>query len=100
MKALTLLKKTGIKPDKPILSITTEEAVEALLEAIKEYCPDFEIDKMTPEDLQTLLSDYGNCIVNYHPENYHQERAVLLKHFDMLKRYGLTRDDFHSLDFV
>jgi hypothetical protein len=45
-----------------------------------------------------LLDSYSECIVDYHPENYHQERAALLANFDMLKQYGLTSDDYNSLD--
>ncbi|MDE1890095.1 MAG: hypothetical protein KGJ87_05355 [Planctomycetota bacterium] len=35
MKALTLLKRVGTDPGKPVLLITAEEAMEKLLEAIK-----------------------------------------------------------------
>ncbi|MBI3585284.1 MAG: hypothetical protein HY096_15210 [Nitrospinae bacterium] len=99
MKPSTLLKRAGIKPNKPVLLITAEESLENLLEAIEEYCPNLEINKMTKKDIEVLLDDYANCIINYHPENCHQERAALLENFDMLKKYGITSDDYNQLDF-
>lgn len=99
MKSSTILKKTGINPDEPILLITAEEAMENLSEAIEECCPHLKINKMKKEDIATLLDSYSECIVDYHPEDYHQERAALLQNFGMLKRYGLTDDDYNSLDF-
>lgn len=99
MKALSLLKKAGINPNKPVLLITAEEAIENLLEAIEEYCPDLKINKMGKEDIESLLDSYSDCIIDYHPENYHQERAALLKNFEMLKRYGLADEDYNPIDF-
>lgn len=99
MKASILLKKAGINPDEPISFGTAEEAMEYLLEAIEEYCPDLEIDKMTREDIKSLLNSYVDCVIKYHPENYHQERGALLNNFDMLRCYGLTDDDYHAIDF-
>jgi len=94
-----LLAKLGIKSNEPILLITAKEAMENLLEAIEEFCPNLEIDKMTKEDLLALLNSYSASVLNYHPEDRHQERAALLANFEMLKRYGLTDDDYDSLDF-
>ncbi|HHT9106368.1 MAG TPA: hypothetical protein ACFYD7_10900 [Candidatus Wujingus californicus] len=99
MKSSTILKETGIKPDEPILLITAEEALVSLLEAIEEHDLELKMNKMTKEDIKALLNSYGDCVVNYHPEDYHQERAALLQNFGMLKRYGLTDDDYNSLDF-
>ena len=99
MKPSTLLKRKGMKPEDSVLLITAEEALENLLETIKEYCPDLQIGRMTTKDISTLLNSYGDCVYNYHPESQHQERAVLLKNFEMLKQYGLTDDDYDSLDF-
>jgi hypothetical protein len=99
MRPSTLLKKAGIKPTEPVLLITAEEAMENLSEAIEECCPHLTINKMKKEDIESLLDSYSECIVDYHPENHHQERAVLLKNFEMLQRYGLTADDYNSIDF-
>jgi len=46
-----------------------------------------------------LIDYFGESVIYYHPENDHQERAVLLKHSDMLKKYGLTDEDICRLDF-
>lgn len=99
METSTLLKTKGIKPEKSVLLITAEEALENLLETIDEYCPNLQIDKITKKDISTLFNCYADCVCNYHPENQHQERAVLLRHFDMLKQYGMTDDDYKALDF-
>ena len=76
MESLTLLKKVDINPDDPILLITAGEALENLLEAIEEYCPNLRISKMKKEDIKTLLESYGNCIVDYHPEAHHQRELL------------------------
>ena len=99
MKPSTLLERAGINPDEPVLLITAKESMRNLLEAIEEYCPNLEVNKMTKEDLSILLDSYGNCVINYHPEKYHQERGALLKNFEMLRRYGLTDDDHRYIDF-
>jgi len=99
MDVADLLKKKGIEPSEPALLITAEDALEYLLEAIEEYCPNLEVDKMSKKDLQALLNSYAECVILYHPEDSHQERAVLLKHFEMLKKYGLGDEDFSSIDF-
>jgi hypothetical protein len=99
MEASTLLKRLNIDPDEPVFLITAEEAIENLLEAIKKYCPNLEINKMTNEDIKALLESYGRCVIIYHPENYHQERATLLSNFKILQQYGITSDDYDYLDF-
>ena len=99
MNPSTLLETKGIKPEDSVLLISAEEALENLLETIEEYCPNLQIDKMTKDDISTLLNSYADCVYNYHPESQHQERAVLLRNFDMLKQYGMTKNDYDSLDF-
>lgn len=99
MKPSTLLKRAEINPDEPVLLITAEEAIENLLEVIEDYCPHLKTNKMKKEDIGALLDSYSECIVNYHPDNYHQERAALISNFEMLKSYGLTDDDYTSIDF-
>lgn len=94
-----LLKKLGITPGAPVVLITAEESFSNLLDAIDEYCPHLRIEKMSREDILFLLDSYADCVVNYHPENHHQERATLLRNFKMLKRYGLSDEDYESLDF-
>lgn len=74
MEPSALLKKVCINPDEPVLSITAEEAIENLLEAIEEYCPHLKINKMKKEDIETLIESYSDCIIDYHPEDYHQEK--------------------------
>lgn len=100
MDAKKFLEKLNIEPEQQILSISAEEAILNLLEAVEEYCSsDLRIEETRKEDIEALLRSYGDAIITYHPEDYHQERAALLKCFDMLKQYGLTEDDYESLDF-
>ncbi|MBL7197300.1 MAG: hypothetical protein ISS47_04325 [Candidatus Omnitrophica bacterium] len=100
MKAEQLLQLKGIDATKPVLEINRLEVLENLLEAIKEFCPNLKVKSMSKNDLEIILDSLGNTIVNYHPENYHQERAALLANSEMLKKYGLTDQDIQSLDFV
>ncbi len=100
MKAIAILKSKGIDPEKPVLLISREEALTRLIEAVQEFCPGLKIEEMSKEDLETLVDSLGNAIVNYHPEDYHQERSALLDNSKMLKKYGLTDDEIKRLDFV
>lgn len=88
-----------IELDRPILLVTAEEAIANLLEAIELYCPNLDITCMNKKDIDTLLDSYADCIVQYHFEDYHQERGALLRNFEMLKKYGMTDADYNSLDF-
>lgn len=99
MKVSTLLKKAGIKCEYPVILITAEEAMENLIEAIEEYAPRLKTNKMSKEDIEALLDSYADCIIHYHPESYHQERAALLENFEILRYYGLTDDDYKAIDF-
>jgi hypothetical protein len=55
---------------------------------------------MSKKDLETLLDSLGDATINYHPENYHQEKAALLENSEMLKRYGITDEEIKTLDFI
>jgi hypothetical protein len=55
---------------------------------------------MSKNDLEILLDSLGDATVNYHPENFHQERAALLENSEMLKKYGLTDEEVNGLDFT
>jgi hypothetical protein len=55
---------------------------------------------MSKKDLETLLDSLGDATINYHPENYHQERAVLLENSQILKKYGITDEEIKGLDFI
>ncbi len=99
MEPSSLLKRVGIDPGSPVLLITARESLENLLEAIEEYCPHLQVDEMAREEIESLLNSYNRCVISYHPEGYHQERCALLRNFEMLRRYGLTDDDYSSIDF-
>ncbi len=99
MNAIKILKKLNINPDEPVLLITAEEALENILEAVEEYCSELKIEEMKRKDLLALLKSYGEAVINYHPEKYHQERAALIENFENLKKYGLTDKDYNFIDF-
>jgi len=86
MKTANILKRVGINLDEPVLLITAEEVMENLLEAIEEYCANLKINKLTKDNIKALLDSYGECVIDYHPESYHQERGALLKNFETLEK--------------
>ena len=95
----SLLKKKNISPYLSVLKITAEEALPNLLDVIAEYCPHLEIEKLTKKELMLLLQSYADCVIKYHPEHNHQERGALLENAEILRKYGLTDEDYRSLDF-
>jgi hypothetical protein len=100
MDPLKILKSKGINPNEPVLVINRTEALERLVEAIEEFCPNLKVESMSKNDLEILLDSLGDATVNYHPENFHQERAALLENSEMLKKYGLTDEEVNGLDFT
>lgn len=99
MNAEKLLKQKGIDSNKLVLQIDREEALENIMEAIEEYCPSIKLEKMLKKDLEALVDSLGENIVNYHPEDYHQERGALLSSIEILKKYGLTDEEEDAIDF-
>ena len=100
LKSLRILKSKGIEPSEPVLIISKEEALERLIEAITEFCPNLKVESISKNDLEILLDSLGSTTVNYHPENYHQERAALLENSKILQKYGLTDEEIKALDFI
>jgi len=70
-----------------------------LMEAISEFCPSVDVKKISKEDLEELVDSLGENIINYHPEDFHQERSSLLECSDMLEKYGLTDEELGNIDF-
>lgn len=99
MTAKQILKSIKLNLDQTILSITAEEAVERLLEFIKEWELSIRVTDIGKKDWQMLLDSYGDSISTYHPENDHQERGAFLRNEKMLTKYGLTQEDIARLDF-
>ena len=73
--------------------------MERLLEFIKEWELRIKVEKISKDDWKTLLSNYADSIIDYHPEDDHQERGAFLRSEQMLKKYGLTNEDVRRLDF-
>ena len=99
MNAIKILQSVGINPNDSTFSLDNEEAVERLLEFINEWELRIKVGKINKEDRETLLSSYADSIIDYHPENDHQERGAFLRNEQMLKKYGLTNEDIQRLDF-
>ena len=100
MEPLKILKSKNIDPDKSVLMISREEALERLIETAQEFCPSLRIKSMSKKDLEMFLDSLGEATINYHPENYHQERAALLANSEILRKYGLTDAEIGALDFT
>lgn len=100
MNALQILQAKNINPDKAVLRISRQEALEGLIETMREYCPSVILEDIEREDLETLLDSLGENIIKYHPENYHQERGALLTNINILRKYGLTNEEETALDFA
>ena len=99
MKAIEILQSVGLKSNDSVFSLNYGQAVERLLEFIKEWELQIKVEKISKEDWETLFSSYADSIIDYHPENDHQERGAFLRNKQMLKKYGLTDEDIQRLDF-
>ncbi|MBI4360071.1 MAG: hypothetical protein HY564_03180 [Candidatus Jacksonbacteria bacterium] len=99
MNATKILQSVGLNPNVSIFSLDNEEAMEKLLEFIEEWELPIQVKKISKEDWEALLSSYADSIIDYHPENDHQERGAFLRNKQMMKKYGLTDEDIRRLDF-
>lgn len=99
MNAIKILQLAGLNPNDNIISLNNEKVMEGLLEFIDEWELPIQVSKISKEDWQNLFSSYADSIVDYHPENNHQERGAFLRNAQMLKKYGLTDEDVRRLDF-
>lgn len=100
MNIKKILSSKQISPSKIVLQITAEEALSSIKEMLAEFSLKIDFNKLSKEELEKLLFDYANAVDMYHPEDYHQERAAILKNETVLKKYGLTAEDVKRLDFV
>ncbi len=99
MYAAKILQSVGLKPNDSLLFLNNEEAMEKILEFIEEWELSVDVEKIGKEDWRKLLASYADAIIDYHPENDHQERGAFLRNEKMLMKYGLTNEDVARLDF-
>lgn len=99
MNAIKILQSVVLKPSDTIFTLNQEEAMERLLEFIKEWELRIKVKKISKKDWETLFASYAAAIIYYHPEDDHQERVAFLRSREMLKKYGLTDEDTTRLDF-
>jgi hypothetical protein len=97
---LEIIKSKCINLEEPVLLVSREQAFYNFIEAIDKFCPNLKVEDISKKDWEKLFYSYGDCIINYHPENYHQERATLLANSENLKKYGLTNEEISYLDFT
>ena len=69
------------------------EALENLMEVLSEYEVDFDLSKLSKKELEILFDNYADCIITFHPENYHQEFGAFWRTRDILMKYGLREDE-------
>ena len=100
MNVTKLLSSKQISPSQTILQITAEEALSSIEEMLDEFSLKIDFNKLSKEELEELLYDYADAVVFYHPDDFHQERAAVMRNETVLKKYGLTDDDIETLDFT
>lgn len=99
MQAMEILRSKNIAPDTPALFVSAQEAIENILECAEELALNLDLSRLASGEMYELLSIYGNCVREFHPENYHQERAALIRYYQTLKKCGLKDSDYASIDF-
>ena len=99
MNGTKILQSVGIEPNDSIFSLSYDDGMERILDFIEEWELNIKVAKITKNDWETIFSSYADSIIDYHPENDHQERGAFLKNEKMLKKYGLTDEDVQRLDF-
>jgi len=99
METEDALRKLGIDPHMHIFYVTAEEAFENISKVIKEYCPHVDLTKLSKSEILKLFRDYGECLLLYHPEKNHPERAAILRNISIFRKYNLTDEDINTLDF-
>jgi len=101
MAAKQILKKKKDDGSKLILYLDKEEALENLIEALEEYQVDFDLSHLSKKELKELFDNYADCIITFHPENHHQERAAFWRTRDILIKHGLSMDEINrAFDFI
>ena len=100
MTIAQILASKKIEPDMPALFISVAEALESIQQYVESAEMQLDLNQLNREELLLLISSYGDCVITYHPEDNHHERAALLRNFQMLKKCGLEEVDFEQLDFV
>lgn len=93
MTAQQILKRKKIDISLPVIHLDKEEALENLMELLEEYEVDFDLSRLSKKELGILLSNYADCIFEFHPENEHQERGAFWRTRDILMKHGLAEDE-------
>lgn len=99
MNIAKILKSVGLKSSNSVFSVNNYEAMERLIEFIKEWELPIQVEKISKKNWELLFSSYADSIIDYHSENDHQERGAFLRNENILKKYGLTDEDIRRLDF-
>ncbi len=100
MNASEILQSKKISPTTAALFISAEEAIQEMLEYAVRADIKLDLQLLDAEELRLLISSYGNCVVEFHPEDYHPVRAAILRNYQLLKRCGLRDPDLEIIDFT
>lgn len=100
MNAAQILESKRIRSNMPALFISASDAIESIQHYAESAEIQLDLNQLTRDELLTLIASFGDCVITYHPEGNHQQRATLLRNFEMLKKSGLQETDFETLDFA
>ncbi len=95
-----ILKSKKINPYDLVLKCSKIEALYAINECLEDFEINIDFSKFTKEELEKVFDDYHDCVIEFHPENYHQERGAINRSREIFLKHGLTHDDLDRLDFI
>ena len=107
MQTKSILISKGINPKEPFLYVTKYEALERLIDFFEDWETDFPgknavsiFTKITKDELEVVFNAFASSIIDFHPENYHQERGAILRSWKIFEKYGFDRCDYDYVDFI
>ena len=79
MRATKILQSVGLNPQDYILAVDNEDAVENILEFIKEWDLKIRIEKVSKKEWKMFFDFYAESIIFCDPDKGHQERWAFLR---------------------
>lgn len=96
-----ILKSKRIPLSSSVLYLDAEKALENLIEVLKEFDINFDLSNLSKKDIDTLFDNYADCLLTFHPENYHQERGAFWRSKEILMKHGLSMDEIiRAFEFI
>lgn len=100
MNTEDLLKTKNIDSTQSVIQLSKTEALQNFNEAMQNCNLKFDFSKLSKKELETLFKIYGETIILYHPEAYHQELAAFFEAKDIFKKHGLSEEEISLFDFA